>query len=255
MNKHRKCNLFPFPGYSLAGIGFLLTPLLLFPATLEAGVASDDGDARTPTMTTNQGRVAAAAATRTSPFDPPTTDIFVTDSGAGLDTGCTFNDDPEHPLIISIVIDKFVGDVDANGYLVNPAPLISAGIIPAKVDIILPAYDIDYNGSPPARDQILLNGQDLGLLTGDNNIWKLNTFGVDIQKIKFPSRPSAGGTVTPAINKVQINIDTLSSGRWCMSVDWVGLVIPIKPKLALDLKVIRLYQKRFPILVAPDDLA
>jgi hypothetical protein len=215
--------------------------LLLFPAAPEAQTASDDGDVHVPAMAAGRGRaVTAAAAVRSSPFDPPTTDIFVSDSGAGLDTGCTFNTDTNHPLVISVVIDKFAGDVDGNGYLVNPAPLISAGIIPARVDIILPAFDIDYNGSPPPeRDQILFNGQDLGLLTGDNNIWKLNTFSVDIQKIKFPARPPSGGVVTPATNKIQINVDTLSTGRWCMAVDWVGLVIPIKPKLAIDLSMVR----------------
>ncbi|MFZ4699390.1 MAG: dockerin type I repeat-containing protein [Candidatus Methylumidiphilus sp.] len=180
-----------------------------------------------------------ASGPRSSPFAPPTADTFVTDGGSGLDTGCTFNTDSNHPLVIQVVIDKFVGDVDGNGFLVNPAPLISAGIIPATVDVIMPAYDIDVNGSPPPEsDQALFNGQSLGFLTGNDSIWKLNSFSIDIRKVKFPSRPAAGGNVTPVINTVQINIDTLSSGRWCAAIDWVALVIPIRPKLALELKFI-----------------
>jgi len=187
----------------------------------------------------NRMTVSALGAPRTSPFNPPDKDIFLTDASPGLDTGCTFNTSPLNPLTIDVVIDRFVGDVDGSGYLVNPAPLISAGILPAGVDIILPAYDVDYNGvAPPERDELLFNGESLGFLTGDNNVWKLNTFRVDIRKIKFPQRPAPGAAPTPVSNRVQIRIDTLSSERWCTSIDWVALVVPVRPKLALDLEVL-----------------
>ncbi len=179
----------------------------------------------------------AAAGSRTSPFAPPTQDVFVTDSGPGLDTGCTFNDDPGHPLIIEIPIDRYVGEVDANGFLVNPAPLIAKGIIPATIEVSMPAYDVDVNGStPPEHDEALFNGESLGLLTGDNNIWKLNAFQVDIEKVKFPAKPLPDSTPTPVVNTVQINIDLLSTGRWCTAIDWVALVIPIRPEFALTLE-------------------
>ena len=217
----------------------VLTAFLLVFFGLSAQAAQEDGDARSAVPPPAANLAATASGPRTSPFDPPSTDTFVTDAGPGLDTGCTFNDDPNHPLVIDIVIDKFVGDVDGSGHLANPAPLVSAGIIPATVDVIMPAYDVDVNGSPPPEsDQVFLNGESLGFLTGDNNIWKLNTFSVDIRKIKFPSRPAPGGTVTPVTNRIQINIDTLSSGRWCTAIDWTALVIPVRPKLALELKVI-----------------
>lgn len=187
---------------------------------------------RTPVKMTRTGP-------RTSPFNPPTKDVFVTDASPGLDTGCTFNTSPLNPLTIDIPIDRFVGDVDGNGFLVNPAPLISAGIIPASVDIVLPAFDVDFNGSPPPeRDEVLFNGQSLGFLTGDDNVWKLNTFRVDIRRVKFPSRPAAGAQPAPVNNRVQIRIDTLSTGRWCTQVDWIALSVPIRPKLALDLDVV-----------------
>jgi Dockerin type I domain len=181
----------------------------------------------------------SATGPRSSPFNPPDKDVFLTDASPGLDTGCTFNTSPLNPLTIDVPVDRFVGDVDANGYLVNPAPLIAAGIIPASVDIVLPAFDIDFNGSPPPeRDELLFNGQSLGLLTGDNNVWKLNSFRVDIRKIKFPSRPAPGAQPVPVNNRVQIRIDTLGVERWCTQIDWVALVLPIRPKLALDLDVV-----------------
>jgi hypothetical protein len=181
----------------------------------------------------------AATGPRSSPFTPPDKDVFLTDASPGLDTGCTFNTSPLNPLTIDIPVDRFVGDVDSNGYLINPAPLVAAGIIPSAVDILLPAFDIDYFGAaPPERDEVLFNGQSLGFLTGDDNVWKLNSFRVDIRKIKFPSRPAPGAQPGAVNNRLQIRIDTLSSGRWCTQVDWVALVVPIRPKLGLDLEVV-----------------
>lgn len=228
--------MFTFQKLKLGWRGLALLPVLMI-VLGQAAWAAEDGDPPWPGGEVKAGQVGIAA--RTSPFDPPPKDVFVADSGAGLDTGCTFNNSPGHPLVISVVIDKFVGDVDGSGHLVAPTPLITAGIIPATVDVIMPAYDVDVNGSPPPEsDRVTFNGEVLGYLTGDNNIWKLNSFSVDIRKLKFPARPAAGGSVTPAINTVQINIDTLSSGRWCTAIDWVALVVPIRPKLALDMSFV-----------------
>ncbi|SEH65124.1 hypothetical protein SAMN05660691_00643 [Rheinheimera pacifica] len=169
---------------------------------------------------------------RSSPFDPPANHSFVADSGPGLDTGCTFNTDPGHPLLIDVMIDKAVGPVDANGYLLNADALIAKGIIPSTVGILMPAFDVDVNGAPPPeRNEVLFNGQSLGTLTGDDNIWMLNNFSVDIRRVRFP----APGSGVPQANRIQINIDTLSSGRWCTAIDWVALILEIKPVVALKL--------------------
>ena len=212
---------------------FLLVATLL-PST--AAGAQEDGDDRASAF-----GVAATLATgpRTSPFDPPEEDSFVTDSGPGLDTGCTFDNDPEHPLIIDVLIDRAVGPVDANGYLVNPDPLIAEGIIPSTVEIIMPAYDVDVNGPPPPeRDEVAFNGENIGLLTGDNNVWKLNSFSVDIEKIKFPAPPAIGSAPVPRANRIEITVDTLSDGRWCTAIDWVAMILPVNPKIALTLEPI-----------------
>lgn len=203
--------------FVLAGMWMLLLGL---PA-----LAQDDRSASTP-----------ASKVRSSPFDPPTEDVFVADTGAGLDTGCTFNTDSNHPLRIEVVINQAVGQVDANGFLVNPAALVADGVVPATINLILPAFDVDVHGAPPPEnDDVLFNGERQGSLNGDNDIWILNSFSVPISKIKFPA-PSTSGAPAPVSNIVQINIDTLSSGRWCTSIDWVALVIPIKLKAAFKLE-------------------
>lgn len=174
---------------------------------------------------------------RSSPFAPPTEDVFVTDDGAGLDTGCTFNTDPNHPLVIDVLIDRAVGEVDGNGHLVDAAALIADGVIPAQVEVIMPAFDVDINGSPPPEnDEVLFNGESLGILTGDNQIWKLNSFSVDVRKLKFPVPPPPNSSPAPAANRVQVNVDILSRGRWCTAIDWVALVVPIKLKTAFKLE-------------------
>lgn len=174
---------------------------------------------------------------RTSPFEPPTGDAFIADGGSGLDTGCTFNDDPEHPLLIDILVHRYVGEVDANGFLINPQPLIDKGIIPSQVLITMPAYDVDLDGEPiPERDDVLFNGENLGSLIGADGVWEYNAFLVDITKVKFPAKPAEGSLPTPVENWVQINVDVLGDGDWCTSIDWVALQIPIRHRFALTLK-------------------
>lgn len=203
------------------------------PATV--AIAQPDGDPRGPAD--GPSARAAASGPRTSPFDPPTQDSFVTDSGPGLDTGCTFNTDPNHPLVIDVMIDRAVGPVDANGYLIDASPLIAQGIIPSSVFISMPAYDVDiYGWPPPERNEVAFNGETIGILTGDDNIWIHNAFSVPITKVKFPAPPAPGATPVPRANRIVITVDTLATGRWCTAIDWVALTIPIKPRLALTLE-------------------
>lgn len=195
-----------------------------------SATAQDDGD--------DHNLVYSFSEIRSSPFDPNDKDIFFTDNGPGLDTGCTFDTDPEHPLTIDILIDAAVGPVDADGFLENSGQLIADGVIPSTVTIIMPAFDIDINGpAPPERDEVAFNGETLGLLNGNDGIWLLNEFTVPIDKVKFPAPPAApGDAIIPQENRVVITVDTLSSDRWCAAIDWVGLIIPIKTKAALTLK-------------------
>ena len=174
-------------------------------------------------------RAFAAAATgpRTSPFTPPKESdiVFVVDSAPGLDTGCTFRSGG--PLVFDIEITRWVGPVDASGHLLDPAALVAAGVLSANASVILPAFDVDVNGAPgfpPEVDRISLNDKVLGTLTGDNNIWKLNQFTVDIADLRFPDRGAFGSKPTAARNTIRIDIDTASGSaeNWCTSIDWAS---------------------------------
>jgi triacylglycerol lipase len=197
--------------------------LLLTPMTL---LAQDWR--REPADAPNQVPAGPATHIGTSPFSPRAEDDtrFVVDSGTGLDTGCTYRSGG--PLRIHIMVKRFVGPVGADGTLSDPSGLVSRGLISPKAHIRLPAFDVDVNGAPgrpPEVDRLFFNGHDLGTLTGDNNIWKLNEFEVPIAWVKFPAMGSPGVPPAPADNLIQVNIDEASAPaeNWCTSVDWVEI--------------------------------
>ena len=168
---------------------------------------------------------AATAAVRTSPFEPPddSDHSFSVDSSPGLDTGCSYRSDG--PLIFNIEIKRFVGELNPDGTLRDADALIAAGAISPKVRIFMPGYDIDSNanipGVAPERDRISINGQTLGFLEGENNQWVLNSFEVDVRKIKFAQRGANGSAPTGGVNQIRIDIDTANAEEnWCTSVDW-----------------------------------
>ena len=146
-------------------------------------------------------------------------------------------------IVIDVPIRRYVGDVDANGYLVNSDELVARGVVGRTAKITLPAYDVDARTFPVLDcdgddiddqllnevDKIFLNDEELGTLKGNNNIWLSNSFEVPISKIKFPG--VAGGT---AMNRFRVEIDTankdvvLSSGAvgclvWAVAIDWIGI--------------------------------
>lgn len=168
----------------------------------------------------------AAAHVGSSPFAPPEEGDtrFVVDSASGLDTGCTFR--RGGPLVIDLPVKRFAGPVGPDGKLLAP----NSRLVSPKAKLRLPVYDIDVSGgssgTPPEVDRIYFNGVDLGALTGDNNVWKLNSFDVPISLVNFPAAGSSGSPPTPAVNRIEIHIDTASPAgedNWCMSVDWVEL--------------------------------
>jgi pimeloyl-ACP methyl ester carboxylesterase len=194
----------------------LAVALLFIGAALFAQDRRDSGRRLMPAPNAHSG---------SSPFDPPEQDdtLFVVDTGSGLDTGCTFRDGG--PLRIRLLVKRHVGPINGDGTLSDPASMVSKGHISAKAQLFLPAFDIDVNGAPgfpPEVDRIFFNDHDLGTLTGDNGIWKLNSFEIPIEWVKFPAKGSPGSPPAPAENIIQINIDEASvpDFNWCMSVDW-----------------------------------
>ena len=159
----------------------------------------------------------ATAHVGTSPFAPPegTDTTFVVDNASGLDTGCTFRNGG--PLVFNIQVTRNFGDKDK---------LQAANLI--KATLRMPAYDVDFNGGGtiynPERDRVLFNGNVVPseFLTGDNNIWILNSFTIEGDWINF-----ADDNGNPGINTIEIQIDTANPTQevWCTAIDWAVLTI------------------------------
>jgi uncharacterized repeat protein (TIGR01451 family) len=161
----------------------------------------------------------------TSPFAPPESNdaTFVVDCDPGLDTGCTFRDGG--PLVFNIRMTRHVGDV---------ARLRASGLISETATLQMPAFDVDFFGGGgsfnPERDRVTFNGNVVPgeFLQGDNGVWRLNEFSVPIEWVNFPADPGAGGSVEPADNFIEIDIDTANSSFvWCTSIDWAALTFKV----------------------------
>lgn len=167
----------------------------------------------------------AAAAVRTSPFDPPdASDIsFFTDAAPKLDTGCTFRSGG--PLVYHIEIKRYVGELNPDGTLKDAAALVAAGLLSPTVKLIMPGFDIDSGPPPPdvapEIDRVSFNGQPVGVLSGQNNQWVLNSFEIPVGQVKFAESGADGGEPIGGVNEVRIDIDTANLEEvWCTSVDW-----------------------------------
>lgn len=170
-----------------------------------------------------QPGIALHGATRvgSSPFNPPeeSDTSFVVDAGPGLDTGCTFRSGG--PLRFEVLVDRAFSQAEIERLRQN-------GLISDKAVIRMPAYDIDFDGGgssyAPERDRVYFNGQPVPeeFLTGGNGVWKLNTFQVPIEWVKF--REPGAGIAEPGRNEVRIDIDTANSEEvWCTAIDWAAL--------------------------------
>ena len=177
-------------------------------------------------------------ATRSSPFNPPeeSDEAFVVDDGPFLDTGCTFRSGG--PLFIQLPVTRYVGDVDRNGFLENPETYVNDGLLPDRLRLTMPAFDVDFDASvsgiQPERNEVLFNGKPVDeidsnnnkYLTGNNGIWLKNTFEIPIERVKFP-QASPSSTPAPAINTIEIDIDVANESDggeyWCTAIDWVAL--------------------------------
>lgn len=172
-----------------------------------------------------------------SPFSPPVGNdrTFVTESGTGLDTGCTYR--KGGPLEIRIDVTRHVSAVDHNGRLVNASTLKDHGVVAPFAVLRLPAFDVDSSpstGEAPEVDSVTFNGvpifqveSGISSLTGINDGWELNEFYVPIEVVAFPERAAFGSTPEPRANVVRVNIDEGSAPdeRWCTAIDWASLSI------------------------------
>ncbi len=162
---------------------------------------------------------------QTSPFDAPEPSdlVFSVDSAPGLDTGCTFSSGS--PLQFSIEIDRYIGDVDS---------LQANGLLPDRVRLQMPAFDVDFSSGE--RDEVFINGNRVSerYLTGTDGTWKLNTFEIPISWLNLPSDPGPGGILVPTSNDVEIHIDVdIPGDNWCTAIDWASISFEQIPLPAL----------------------
>ena len=167
-------------------------------------------------------------ANTSSPFEPPKPNdyTFVINSGAGLDTGCSYRSDG--PLIITLPINRVLGDL---------AKLQANGLVGRKLRVEFPAFDVD-SGAPgtPERDRVSINGHVVPgeFTTGINDRWIMQRFDIEVDWLLFPADPGPSGTLTPKDNVIRIDIDTASGTdeNWCTAVDWVTFTLdnPIPPR-------------------------
>lgn len=158
-----------------------------------------------------------------SQFKPPKASdtTFVTNSGRWLDTSCLYRSGG--PLLIDVKVTRYIGNKRER------QALIANKLLDPKVTLTLPAYDVDYatpSSSQPERDRVTINGHVVPgeFLNGANNIWKLNTFQIPVEWIKWPEARKKNGAPEPAINRIRIDIDEHNSHEaWCTAVDWVAL--------------------------------
>lgn len=181
-----------------------------------------------------------ASAQRTSPFPTPTpTDTrFVQDEGPGLDTGCQYR--AAGSLKFNITVTRAVGPTNGDGSLQNPQALVNNGVVSRYATLTMPAYDVDFNATPPApyhpeRDRIFLNGQPLGelgpgaFLTGEDNKWRMNEILVPIEYVRFArmGQRGSGQEPTASVNEIEILIDQANLETntivWCTKLDWGAL--------------------------------
>ncbi|MGD9164818.1 MAG: hypothetical protein PVF13_08675, partial [Chromatiales bacterium] len=157
----------------------------------------------------------------TSPFPPPNEElgIYVINSGAGLDTGCTYRGGG--PLLINLEVPATMNpnELNPDGTLKDVNKLVTNKVIGSTAKISLPIYDIDdkanTSGFMPEIDRVSFNGDYVKTLSGFNNTWVNDSFTVDISKVKFNTT-----------NEIRVDIDTANAGSgeyWCMAVDWVSI--------------------------------
>lgn len=200
--------------------GVLVTATLLCSAAIARDPRPgepDYVDIAPPVSTASVGATRAGS----SPFNPPeeSDTTFVVDSGGGLDTGCTFRSGG--PLRFEVLVDRAFSAADIDR-------LKQSGKISDRAVLRMPAYDIDFDGGgssyAPERDRVYFNDRPVPeeFLTGGNGIWKLNTFQVPIEWVRF--REPGAGIAEPGRNEVRIDIDTANSEEvWCTAIDWAAL--------------------------------
>ena len=102
---------------------------------------------------------------------------------------------------------------------------MAVGLMPKKALFLFLAGDCDDKATQmpyaPEIDRVIFNGREVGTLTGEDNLWILNTFEIPCEEINFPSSPGDIGK-----NELEIIIDSANSEkRWKLDIYSMALQI------------------------------
>ena len=167
-----------------------------------------------------------------APVDPldPDDNLFVVDRGGDLDTGCVYKSVNRPSLFFQIPVDRYVGETNFDGTLMDLPRLLEMKIIAPKARLILPAGDVDDKRKPfppifPEIDKVFFNGQEIGMLTGLDEVWVMNEIEIPIELVRFPAeRGDPGQKPVPRMNQIRIDLDTANEKpTWCLGIDWAAL--------------------------------
>lgn len=196
-----------------------------------------DGNERPPSAAPAQAQIQGHVGR--GPFGAPQANDarFIQDSAPTMDE---YRFVTGSPITFPIQVNRVMGRLDANGYLLDADKLIANGVISQKAHLQLLVWDIDedYTGSGKVReiDKVYINDQYIGTLSGANETWSVTRLDFDIRYVKFArstcreTGDSQGqqqldtchSAPIPAQNTIRIDIDTGNGGAkiWAVEVDW-----------------------------------
>ncbi len=109
---------------------------------------------------------------------------------------------------ISVLITRYVDEVDPDGYLVNADQLIEDELLSPYAFIQIVAGDVDPTIGQ--FDYVYLNGEEtqIGIMSGARLDFRPFTFFFDVRELRFPDGSvDASGQLIPAENTIVIDID------------------------------------------------
>ncbi|OQW91677.1 MAG: hypothetical protein BWK78_03920 [Thiotrichaceae bacterium IS1] len=140
-----------------------------------------------------------------------------------------------YDITVPINIRRYVGNVNT---------LLEKRMIAETFNFYIPAFDVDASNSrvvdcdgdgvqdslKPEVNEVYFNDEFVGVLKGANDIWTLNEFELDVQKLNFPMSPTGDvghNTIGIKIDVANRNV-VLSSGQagckvWATEVDWAAV--------------------------------
>ncbi len=124
------------------------------------------------------------------------------------------------PYKATISIDRYFGTREDRDRMVKN------GLMPRKAVLVVPNLDCDSNSyssqHAPERDGVYLNGHFVGYLWGEDEVWRINSFEVPLDWLKFPSYPGE-----EAENHLEIYVDMANGGKevWILGQVWQGIFL------------------------------